>query len=509
MKKKMVFAVAAALLLTASVCFSGCGARAGKLYDAKEEFSVTVQELPGIPTGYSIQFINEWGTANFAPQDGTSGILYYNVCTGKSVMIEETAYAVSGDMLYTCEPMNENGLYNYKVFCGAQYFSSGFSSTKPYTRNGALYTDSFVYYCKPDGTPVEENGALGFVLTAKYTRSGDYYVCYDSGAVYVFDKDGKFLRADDMAKLIPDWNGADVVRWAADGKLFLQYSLTLPDDSEEYTFYSGEKSSNDYGKDKKVKLVTLSYDCGSGKIKTHDDFGFLVRNVYCAEDKYAVLTGSRVTEEKTLSAYMYEVQAYGKDGKVYVDLQELMPGAEIFKVEDGYVFLGTSSKMQIYKGSSLLGEVGGIGEVVYTGSGTVSYGNKQYAPDGTTLRTLSTDAIVLWTGKTGTTYFTKKIGTGLSKLYSMGEDGIERERGANAYEPYDGLWMVQNASSGYDMINVHRDLIIFENIPLLRMAVNVVSSELMNDKDTTVTYTVIEGAVSEGNRYWLMTETLA
>ena len=110
MKKKMFFTVAAALLLGAAVCFSGCGAKAGKLYDAKEKDPVVaVRELLDIPAGYELQFVNRWGTATLQAADGSDTWAYYNVETGKSVIIEGTTYPVSGDMRYKSSGPNDAG----------------------------------------------------------------------------------------------------------------------------------------------------------------------------------------------------------------------------------------------------------------------------------------------------------------------------------------------------------------------------------------------------------------
>lgn len=492
MKKKMFFTVAAALLLGAAVCFSGCGAKAGKLYDAKEKDPVVaVRELIDIPAGYELQFVNRWGTATLQAADGSDTWAYYNVETGKSVIIEGTTYPVSGDMRYKSSGPNDAGLYEYNVYCGGELYSSGTSMQAPAVSNGVLYTDREIYYSTPEGIPVKGVGTVDAVLTASYFHSGDTYYSMTGDMIYSFKESGKFCGATSIWKIIPDWDGSMRAYWAVGGKLFVQYSAAVPDDSQKYTYYNGTE---------KMKLVTRSYDLGSCKVESHDDFGFVVDNVWKTEDDYVLVSGSRVTEDKLLTRQDDILQTFGTDGKVYVDLQSLMPGVEGVAFEDGYAFLAAGDRVQIYKGSSLRGTIWSFSGMTYTGSGTVSYGNRQYTPDGEFLRAFGEGEKVVWTNGKGTTYYTKDAGAGEIRLCSEDKGGVVQERGSDPREVDDGLWLVKNASGTYSLIDIRSDTVVFENVALAPPAVTLFS---MENEEKEKTYTVIQGE----NRYWLLTET--
>lgn len=494
MKKKAFVAVAAALLLGAAICFSGCGAKAGDLYDAKEKDPVVaVRELTDIPAGYELQFVNRWGTAALQSTQNGETWLYYNMETGKSSVIEGTSYTVSGDMRYTSSGPNEAGLYEYKVYCGGELYSSGTSRQALAVTNGVLYTDSESFYCAPDGTPVTGENATDVPLTANYLRSGDTYYSMAGDMIYSFKESGKFCGAASVWKVIPDWDGSSRTFWAVDGKLFVQYSAAVPDDSQKYTYYDGTE---------KMKLVTRSYDLGSCKVESHGDFGFVVENVLQTEDDYVLVSGSRVTEDKLLTRQDDMLQTFGKDGKVYVDLQSLMPGVEGVAFEDGYAFLAAGDLVQIYKGSSLRGTIRTSSGMVYTGNGTVSFGNQQYTLTGELQRTLATDATVVWTNGNGTTYYTQVSEAGEVKLWSVDEGGVLQEKGSDPREIDAGLWLVKNAEGIYSLIDVRTDTAVFENVALTAPSVAVFSAE---NEEREKTYTVIQGE----DKYWLVTETKA
>ena len=500
MKKKAILAIGAALLLAASACLAGCGARAGKLYDAKEkEPVVAVQEITGMPAGYDLNSVSRWGTARFRKADtaieGGMAEMLYNAETGKWTEVSGTTSLVSGDMRYI-STANEAGQYDYTVYCGGEAFSSGTSAQRLTVRGGVLYTDKNVFYCTPDGTPVQAESLSAPVLTANCVRCGDVYYDMEDEMIYTFKKDGEFRAAEPVQKIVPDRNSEEVASWEVDGKLFLQYSAAVPDDSAKYTYYDDTARS-------KMKLVTRSYDLSSGKVKSYDDFGYVAEDLLSAEDDYVVLAVRRVTEDKLLSDYA-NLQTFGKDGKVYVDLQKLLPGAEGLVIHDGYVFLSAGDVTKVYKGSSLRGTVYAVSGMSYSGSGTFAKGSRQYSPEGELVRTLADGAEVLWTNGKGTTYYTLEADTGEVKLCSVDASGVTLERGTSPIEYADGKLLCMNAAAGYSLIDIFSDTAIFENIALTAPSVAIRSAE---NEDRGKGYSFVVGTTAAGTRTWLVTET--
>ena len=86
-------------------------------------------------------------------------------------------------------------------------------------------------------------------------------------------------------------------------------------------------------------------------------------------DRYAVLSGQKILKNKTLSAQTY-LQTFDINGKVYVDLQSLLPGASLMvSVGDGFLILANDSQSNVYKNGYLYADISSFYEATWAGDG--------------------------------------------------------------------------------------------------------------------------------------------
>ena len=212
-----------------------------------------------------------------------------------------------------------------------------------YADNGARY------YVNINGDLVKEENVFAQILTysdARYAgKTGDYYVEEDGMNYYVYDANGQFVRSVDGAYELCLPNDADnLMKWTVGNYYFVQYTLELPDTAKDYTYIS---------ENCKYDVVTQRYDLKKNKVK-EIDFEYIVTDyVYCGEEN-AVLYVQTIADERVSEVEL--VQAFDKKGKVSVDIQKLVPGANEVDVEGDTMFLYSGGMTYVVQNNEVVSQ---------------------------------------------------------------------------------------------------------------------------------------------------------
>ena len=135
----------------------------------------------------------------------------------------------------------------------------------------------------------------------------------------------------------------------------------------------------------KYNIDTYSFDFESNKTDSYNKFDMLVKEVIVAKNNYAILSGSKI-ENKTVLGYEI-IQCYNDKCKVYVDLQEIMPGMVEISYPSGIIICYDFSKnVKVFREDELIGEYSGnissdrfVGKYLYKNKSFYDYGmNKVY-----------------------------------------------------------------------------------------------------------------------------------
>ncbi len=217
-----------------------------------------------------------------------------------------------------------------------------------------------------DGTAlvVDEAGAVRTVevgLDAAFvpewcTEFPDVYVQTFGSLTRIWDKEGKLLREVDIERVLKmPSDRATSIAWMAGNTYFVQYGVRLSDDASDYDLLYDIGSSSETVM-AKIDLVTKSYDLRSGNVKEYD----WQKMVYDAaaspySDDGMFLWTYPIENKQLLSAY--ELQYYGENGSVKVDLQAMLEGANDFDFDGKYFVLMNDSTVNVYADGKCVGSV--------------------------------------------------------------------------------------------------------------------------------------------------------
>ena len=190
--------------------------------------------------------------------------------------------------------------------------------------DGNVFVDNSCnrYYLNMDGKIVKETNPLTIILDlGESEKVGDYYMQgVDDGEVFVFDENGKFLRAVNLlAEMEVPMTAinANGVAWTVGNYAFMQYQQLVPDTEKDYDFLIGLQKYN---------LITKRYDMKKGGVKDID-IDFLVEtNVDAYNDDSIILGGYNIVDKEIMATPI--IQSFDKNGDVLTDLQKLAPGAD-------------------------------------------------------------------------------------------------------------------------------------------------------------------------------------
>lgn len=346
--KKKVFA-AASLVLAATAVFSvtGCASKKVEKLLPKDgiSYSSSTKQL-NINSAMPVELeVDDTGLALVVSSSYAGDTQYslFNVRDNKYINnASVTISSMSGMSMQTPMTKATDGFYFYTT---SAYGMGGMGSSTMYTTytlldktgivasnvegsfNGSVFyaKDGTRYYLGVDGKVKKEKDPLARVLDSTPYKVGEYYVVMNRDSLTVYSADGVYERYVDIDVRANKSESAtdEYSYWYLDNYVFYQYSQMLPDDSKKYDYISLDEQTNTL---KKYDLVTKRYDLKKDKVKDIEMDYVVEEPVMIGNDKTIVLYASEIIDGQLMS---YEiVQSFNKNGKVAVDLQALVPGAE-------------------------------------------------------------------------------------------------------------------------------------------------------------------------------------
>ncbi|MGM9667486.1 MAG: hypothetical protein ACI3XN_05485 [Eubacteriales bacterium] len=345
MKKPWTLLTVSVLVVILLLTVTGCGSVLK--IECVGEYSYELTALTSLPENVTFGGTDDSGLVVVMEEkkNGTQYSLYD---------MAANAFVADATLDKTSEDVNQSGMIYlaHGVFYSKKTNSDGETEVTIYTRNGkreigvATVTDGIVV--DKDGTRiyVDLKGELQtetdeFKKLAVYgtNQVGDYYV---QGAD-VFNKDGKYLYTITESILNLPSGTVNLRSWSVGNFLFGQGSLRLPDDSEEYDYYSSNA---------KYDLLTYRLDLSCGKA-TRVDMDYLVGEVLTAiNDDCVALRVSAIENNRIMKNDV--AQIFGTDGKVAVNLQSMVPGAKQVIVQGKYLIIDDGQNSFLYEGKKRL-----------------------------------------------------------------------------------------------------------------------------------------------------------
>lgn len=322
----------------------------------------------GLATGFKN---NEDNSVSYILYDFTSNVSFPS--DYEYVKLSDGLYSSTNDSTGTTNFYGKNGLIK--------------STAANYVKNSAddiSFDDGQRIYIDVNGKAVLEDDSVYNRITASTVKGfdsyGEYYYQID-------DTDTNIITvANTKTNSINTYNANELFRtssesyisatWTVGKKIFYQYVTKLPFDSEKYDFYMTETKYN---------IDTYSFDFESNKTDSYNKFDMLVNDVIVATNNYAILSGSKI-ENKTVLGYEI-IQCYNDKCKVYVDLQEIMPGMVEISYQSGIIICyDFSENVKVFREDELIGEYSGnissarsVGKYLYKNKSFYDYGmNKIY-----------------------------------------------------------------------------------------------------------------------------------
>ena len=387
MKKKRILAIgSAALAAVLALSMAGCQKDPGPAEGLRDPYgiggrisSVQVSALEGYTvagvdaSGIAMAYRQQTDDIEYALYDLNTGemaqtasveFMTMNGYTGFYYTIESETRGTAPDLTYT---------YTFTFYDGAEKVQTVSQGVSTFTVTDGIGTfeDGKVIYMDVTGKVYYgERGLHPIATLANAQKLGDFYVTEGSGSVYaVFDRAGKYLRTTDasVACALPDVSPSR--NWQVGSRLFTQYRVPLPDDASDYDYYAGST---------KYDLQTFYFDVVTGRGgELAVDLLVTGSQSSADPDRYAVLSGQKILKNKTLSEQTY-LQTFDMNGKVYVDLQSLLPGASLMvSVGDGFLTLANDSQSNVYKNGYLYADISSFYEATWVGDGYFSDTSKE------------------------------------------------------------------------------------------------------------------------------------
>ena len=329
--KRKTMAVLLGTLLCATCLFAACDDGTDRSLGS-QQFSVDIRQeddLRGYVLTSSYSDSLGWVTLQ-KTENGETVYMLYNMISGEQIT-SSSAFIKRADGLYYTDETDRPVYYGK----GGKFDSSGAGGNQ--------------VYVAPDGTlhkyaPASANEPpLQYSSLSSAQRIGDsYYAVFQTSfALSLYGTDGKFLRHVNIAERIDIAQAAKAVYWALGNKAFMQLDYTVA--GGYYDYVAGGV---------KHRLDTYVYDVETDTVEECPNMHFKVLGVEyegMEDQSFLVLRGQSIGEDKCLSTE--RVQTFGQDGKVWIDLQKLMPGAsEIVFGQGGKVILCDGLNYAVFAG---------------------------------------------------------------------------------------------------------------------------------------------------------------
>lgn len=360
MKKKLSIVTSAALLLSLGFTMAGCGKSVAKIspeIEGEYSASLTQNVIQANSANYSYDFGSSDGAGHVIVTEETyNAVTMTTVTTYKvydlvnkqwtnissttplSVLDEGVFYTANVSIDPVTSLATPDGTYT--LFSTAGYFTP--SAVKGSFNESVFYADDGSrWYVNVDGELVQEMDPFAMILVNDNTyKVGKYYINYTSDGYNIFDKKGKFQDALNWEYTFDVTEGmSGVEMWSAGYNLFMQFKTELPQYEDDYDLIMEDS----LGVETKYDLSTYYYSLKNGKVKEVKNFDYYVENsfsYYEGEDvqDYAILKVREIKNERLSKTAL--VQSFDDKGKVYVDIQDIVPGATDIDFSDfGYTML--------------------------------------------------------------------------------------------------------------------------------------------------------------------------
>lgn len=374
MKKTKIVALTASLALSASLVLgmTACAGGVNSLYGDDYTYTaptMTVTTL-GALDGYTVDSMDKFGVitahkevttdpTDTEPAETETTYLLYDATASKQIASVTRTEYFSQNVYYQMT----DGLYRYVETSETTgeptytyYAKSGSVKTTDeagsHSGKAVTFSDGTMLVVAEDGTVNSYTLGIQPVFTPElFTEYKDVYVqSLGSSMTRVWNAEGEIVREVDLDKEMKIPAVAFTVQtWTVGNSYFEQYMVALPDDAADYDFIYGGLSGSTSASLFKMDLVTKSYNYENGKVTEHNfdgvvDSGTIGKSPY--SDDGVFLSVSKI-ENKQLSTSA-TLQYYGEDGKVLVDVQDLLPEANDVTVYGEYVVLESPATISVY-----------------------------------------------------------------------------------------------------------------------------------------------------------------
>ena len=409
MKKTKIVALTASLALSASLVLgmTACAGGVNSLYGDDYTYTAPTMTATALDAldGYTIDNTNgmdkfgiitaqkdvtpEATEAEPDPDTETEYILYDAVAnkqiatTTKTDVIPSAAWQVytkiiDGLYRYT-ETLETTGERTYIYYGKSGVVKTSNELITPPVNSSdsrVTFSDGTMLVVAEDGTVNTYTlGIKPVFMPEAFMEYKDVYVqSLGTPSYRVWNAEGEIVREVDLSKelSVPE-SASSPVTWTVGNSMFIQYAVVLPLDAADYDY-----TENMY----KYDLVTKSYNYENGKVTEHNFDGIVSVDLDTAYSDYSddgVFLNVRTISDKQPGASA-TLQYYGEDGKVLVDVQDLLPEANDVTVYGEYVVLESPATISVYNTEGeLLGSADASavtfkdGYFVRSGSTTIVY----------------------------------------------------------------------------------------------------------------------------------------
>ena len=433
MKKTKIIALTASLALSASLVLgmTACAGGVNSLYGDDYTYTAPTMTATALDAldGFEIDSMDDFGVitahkevtpeatdAEPYPDTETTYLLYDATASKQIASVTRTGRFSQNVFsplthnnvpcgLYRLQTTSETtGERTYTYYAKSGSVKTTDESGTQGTENGkttVTFSDGSVLVVAEDGTVNTYTLGIKPVFTPEaFTEYKDVYVQSLSGSMSrVWNAEGEIVREVNVMKelAVPD-SASSASTWMAGNSMFIQYSIALPFDASDYDYAVGMQ---------KCDLVTKSYNFENGKVTEHNFDGIVdagtngEKIIYSPYSDDGVFLSVQKIENKQPGASA-TLQYYGEDGKVLVDVQDLLPEANDVTVYGEYVVLESPATISVYNTEGeLLGSADAsavtftdgyfvregsttivynlAGEQVFSGkTSSAAYGEKQY-----------------------------------------------------------------------------------------------------------------------------------
>ncbi len=372
MKKRSGLAVliSGLLVIVLALGMVGCGDKkgAGALIpdvDAPVPSAVELSQL----ADYAVQSIDGAGVI-YAYKTMTEGTTYaiYDTNTA-TLQTSDLDFVQLGDGMYYTEDISVNDgvtTYTYDIYSATQKVRTVTQDEGVTFNEGVLYfADDTAAYKSVSGKIVADQkvGPLDVIDTENDASKfgSNYVVDAGNGSYRVYSKNGKLLRTVDARESIygkyaePDKQET----YRVGANIVMQLMYVEPDTADKYDVLA---------EGKKFSLTTVRINLVSGKVTELKDFKYVISDNELSSQDYAFVTVMEIMKDKRPGVEV--LQALDENGKIFADLQELMPFANDIDFDQSgkYFILSDGTRSKVYtKGGKLA--------VSFTGEELVSWYN--------------------------------------------------------------------------------------------------------------------------------------